>query len=81
MVAGRAFRIVERKVKTMKQKLTFEIECGEKTCASEPRKFCRYCSWNMKGVGTCFFFIGQLEKKDGWLMRHPDCIKEAVNNE
>lgn len=41
----------------MKTTLTFQIECGETTCASEPGKFCQYVG--VQGFGTkpiCLLF-------------------------
>lgn len=59
-----------------KYALKFDIECGEKTCASEPGKFCLYCTIGAFGGATCFFY-GKLGESDGWVSRHPECLKNA----
>jgi len=70
----------------MKQTIKFEIECGEKTCASEPGKFCRFFQVSRFGtIPSCKLFSEQgargnwepLEEKDGWLQRHPECIRRS----
>ena len=58
----------------MKQTITFEIECGEKTCAIEPGKFCQFVELSMNGKDSCYFFGQIYEGKNGWLQRHPDCL-------
>ena len=67
----------------MKHKATITIDAGEKTCASEPGKFCRYVG--QKAFGTkhvCTFpFLSEttdyprLYDVDGWLMRLPVCLE------
>ncbi len=57
----------------MKQKICFTIECGEKTCASEPSKFCCFLRLGMT-KSECVFF-GMVFDKDGWIQRHEDCLK------
>ena len=57
--------------------LVFPIECGEKTCATEPGKFCNFLALNLKGEGLCYFF-GRVEEAlegpyKGWIMRHNMC--------
>lgn len=54
------------------------IEHGEKTCASEPGKFCRFAG--SKSFGTdpwCTLFNTRLRDKDGWLQRAPECLETA----
>jgi hypothetical protein len=66
----------------MKQRLTFEIECGEKSCASEPGKFCQFANLAMAGKDSCYFFgLIFYDKPHGWLQRHPDCLKLAQLSE
>lgn len=68
--------------------LKFEIECGKETCAKEPGKFCRFL--NSTGYGAfwhCYLFskyvdprgncLEDLEEKDGWVQRHPECLKNC----
>ena len=66
----------------MKRDLVFKIECGEKTCASEPGKFC--CHVGSKKFGTvpiCLLFRDveyrevELGEKDGWLQRCGACLE------
>ena len=63
-------------------KLTINIECGEKTCAKEPGKFCSY--FGSKKMGTipiCTLFPStdtvytELEEKEGWTLRCPACLQ------
>jgi hypothetical protein len=68
----------------MKQTLKIEIECGEKTCASEPGKFCFYFGRVKFGqVPTCCLFPSvdqpwiRLEDKDGWVQRCEVCLKSC----
>lgn len=56
----------------MKFKLVFEIECGEKTCASQKGNFCRF----FRGLNSCYLF-GSLFDKNGWVQRHEDCLRMA----
>jgi hypothetical protein len=58
-------------------KLHFETECGEKTCASEPGKFCYFV--RVKNFGTsylCLYYDEKLYDNDGWLIRCPKCLNE-----
>lgn len=78
----------------MKFKIEFEIECGEFTCASAPGKWCRFARTQRFGTevycekfsstrskfGQLGFRFEPLEVKDGWTMRHPDCL-EATKEE
>ena len=57
----------------MKYILSFSIECGKKTCASSPGKFCQYFGHDLRGNGLCHFF-GTLEDKDGWVQRRDECL-------
>jgi len=60
--------------------LHLPITCGERTCASEPGKFCRYLT--NTSFGSCFHCqlfslangLEQLKEKQGWLQRHPLCL-------
>lgn len=59
----------------MERQIIFDIECGETTCASEPGEFCRFLQYNPFGDdGSCYFF-GKVFDKDGWIQRHPECLK------
>lgn len=58
----------------MKYDITFEIECGSKTCASKPGEFCRFLVMNVFGKERCFLF-GRVFDTDGWIQRHKDCLK------
>jgi hypothetical protein len=60
----------------MKLKITLKIECGEKTCASIPGKFCHFLRISLNGKDSCSLF-GNVFDKDGWIKRHPDCLKIA----
>jgi hypothetical protein len=60
----------------MNYNITFQIECGEKTCAVKKGKFCQYLNWTANNKNRCFFF-GEVYDKDGWVQRHPTCIKGA----
>lgn len=43
------------------------------TCGDGSGKFCRFCKWSLDGTATCYLF-GELEERDGWLQRRPECI-------
>lgn len=68
----------------MKHILKLEIECGEKTCASEPGKFCKWLSTRKMGtIRFCWLFSAdhqgkatplEEDEKHGWIQRHPDCL-------
>jgi|WetSurMetagenome_2_1015567.scaffolds.fasta_scaffold01544_18 hypothetical protein len=60
----------------MKFSITFDIECGETTCASKPGEFCRFFANDLRGGGRCYLF-GGLFDEDGWIQRHPDCLEMA----
>lgn len=73
----------------MKHKLTLHIEAGEKTCASEPGKFCRFVGTRKYGtVFVCTLFppekpgykepgatteLGE-DGEGGWLLRCQACL-------
>jgi hypothetical protein len=59
-------------------KATLKIEFGNKTCASEKGKFCRFMwSRNLGNEAICGLFNHQtLFNKDGWLMRCPQCLEK-----
>jgi len=73
----------------MRQTLVFVINAGEKTCASEPGKFCKYVRTRAFGtVFSCALFEETLweDKPGGSLQRVPRClsggdimVKENVN--
>lgn len=54
--------------------LAFEINCGEKTCASEPGRFCEFFCDNCFGRPSCFFFGKLRDDEDGWVRRHERCL-------
>jgi hypothetical protein len=68
----------------MKRILNIEIDCGEKTCASEPGKFCEYLSTKKFGsIYLCGIFIDPdnveaytvlEEDEHGWLQRCQKCL-------
>ena len=66
--------------------LKIPIECGEKTCASEPGKFCLYFGTKKFGqIAVCLLFRDQsvrsldsaqeLDDKDGWTQRCYQCLE------
>jgi len=64
--------------------LEIPIQCGDTTCASEPGKFCPQLRTARFGsTFTCKLFSEQeykekweeLPEKNGWIQRHPDCVK------
>jgi hypothetical protein len=59
--------------------MNLQIECGEKTCASKPGKFCHLFNGSLGGRDTCFLF-GGLYDDSGWIQRDPKCI-EAFKEE
>lgn len=78
----------------MKRTLQIKINCGEKTCASVPGKFCRFCgSRRLGSMPVCMLFPAKnpgrknvggrtdLEMKDGWTQRCDDCLKAEINKE
>lgn len=64
--------------------LNFKIQCGEKTCAYEKGKFCKYLGTKKLGIiYVCLLFPDDkgsftvLEDINGWLQRCPDCLKAS----
>jgi hypothetical protein len=70
----------------MKKTLKIDIECGEKTCASEPGKFCEFFgSMKFGQVPVCRLFPSIddnpytiLEDKDGWTQRCTRCLDSEL---
>jgi hypothetical protein len=60
----------------MKYSIKIDITCGKKTCASKPGKFCHLFRGHIGGKDSCYLF-GRVFDKDGWIQRHPDCLKMA----
>lgn len=71
----------------MSRKLTIvaDVECGEKTCASEPGKFCRFVLTSHFGQQWHCGLFTEIDRRDsvqfrllkeegGWLMRHAACL-------
>lgn len=58
----------------MKYTMTFGIECGKKTCAVKPGKFCQF--FNLSPDGKDVY-----EDENGWLQRHPDCLSKMNKKE
>ena len=56
--------------------IEIKINCGEKTCASSPGLFCRFC--NLREI-SCQLF-GKLFEEDNWIMRHPNCKSVKKND-
>lgn len=69
----------------MKKTLKLEINCGEKTCYSEPGTPCQFL--RTRKFGTVYFCniwhdinerSGPLpleENSEGWLLRRPECLQ------
>ena len=58
-------------------KITITTECGEKTCAAKPGKFCRFVRTNYFGTKPiCNLYGVYLWDEDGWLIRCEECLKE-----
>jgi len=65
----------------MKQKLTFEIECGEKTCAYDVGDFCEFAELKRFGtIPVCRIFNEELQEKGGWLQRCPECLERGEDS-
>lgn len=71
-----------------KRKVIFEIECGEKTCASKPGAFCHYFgTQNFGQQPVCLLFRGEegqilkLKEKDGWVQRCDPCLEATTPTE
>jgi hypothetical protein len=60
----------------MKCEISIQFECGEKTCAMEKGMFCHMFIGGMSGQCQCELY-GYLDDKDGWVQRHPDCLRDA----
>jgi len=65
----------------MKKTLFIEIECGEKTCASEPGKFCPFMSTRRYGTEwVCALFpddksfFTKLKDEGEWIQRCDECL-------
>ena len=71
----------------MEKTLLIQVNCGEKTCYSEPGKPCQwlrvskfgtlwscqiYSEYNFPMDGK--MYPDPLEEKDGWIQRHPKCL-------
>lgn len=56
--------------------IVYNIECGEKTCAIAPGKFCKYMRYEVfSGSPRCTLFgVDPLEEVDGWTQRCKDCL-------
>lgn len=74
----------------MKRKLMLEIECGDKTCASEPGVFCDKIyqqpklKWPQIPMSWCcrLFNVELSEDKPcGWLQRCQACLDAEVKDE
>lgn len=58
-------------------KSTIEFTHGERTCAYEPGKFCRFFSTITFGHSSlCRLYNDKLWEKGGWVQRSPKCIEE-----
>lgn len=61
--------------------LKIEICCGEKTCAREPGRFCRFLGASHFGTRPeCLLFPSEashtpLKEKDGWVQRCEACLE------
>jgi hypothetical protein len=61
-------------------RITFEFECGEKTCAVESGKFCMFRGVKHYGQESCClfpeFFDTKLFDAVGWVARCPACLEK-----
>jgi hypothetical protein len=64
-------------------KASIEFEMGERTCAIEPGKFCRWLAAKRFGtIPVCLLFRDRdgdefgLLAKDGWTQRCPPCLDQ-----
>ena len=64
----------DRRPTMAKKKITFNIECGEKTCASEPGSFCKFFRNTASRDANCALFGKVFCGEDSWIHRHKDCI-------
>lgn len=67
----------------MKHQLVDEIECGKTTCASEPKKFCKYiASQHFGQISVCTRFLTDYQftrlydNGNGWVQRCPECLEK-----
>lgn len=71
--------------------LSISINCGEKTCASEPGKFCQFLgSMRFGTCPVCMLFPMEnpgrkdqgaatpLKEVDGWLQRCENCLSSEI---
>jgi len=56
--------------------ISMGINCGEKTCAKSKGNFCHLFRGDVFGKISCYMF-GDLTEKDGWVLRHEDCLKSV----
>ena len=76
-----------KKVIVVEKSLLIQVNCGEKTCCSEPGKLCPWLRVSKFGTLWCCQIFSEyifpmdgkmypeaLEEKDGWLQRHPKCL-------
>jgi hypothetical protein len=64
----------------MKHTITFES--GERTCASEPGKFCEFVRTRYFGQKFyCALDESKLYDENGWLARSKKCMEMFPNNE
>ena len=63
----------------MKAVITFEIECGEVTCASASGVLCEHYTsmGTVPGKGMCYLFGRVFADESGWIKRHEECMKRA----
>ncbi len=61
--------------------ITYEINCGVRSCASEPGKLCDFIRTTHHGrLFHCGLFdMEVLGETDGWLQRCDDCTEIAVD--
>jgi len=60
----------------MEFEITFKINCGKETCGTGSGQFCRFLHLTLNQKDYCHLF-GKVYDVNGWIQRHPDCIKEA----
>lgn len=61
-------------------KLTIELNCGERTCASAPGSFCQFLKTRRFGTEWfCKVFDVELgENEAGWLLRCDECLAQST---
>lgn len=69
----------------MERNIQIKITCGEKTCASEPGKFCEFMGSRKFGnIPICTLFpstyevITDLKEIEGWVQRCEACLNSEV---